>query len=550
MEQPSPKASEAAEVPEGFESVEEAELVQLLGGPFETYAERLLRVIPKAGGKPVPFILNKAQRYVQRKLEEQYQTLRMVRALILKGRQQGLSTLVAGRFFRKIHALPGISGFILSHEDKSTQVLFNHPKRFYLNLPENIRPEVGRSGKDILAFAKTGSQYQVGTAGAKETGRSQTNQLFHGSEVAFWPNAEDHIAASLQSVPPLPGTEIILESTANGIGGVFHEMWLKAEAGQGEFIAIFVPWFWQEEYSRSAPEGWQPSGEEIEYQQLYDLSRDQVYWMHLKNIDLGGTAGVIFWKFKQEYPSNAEEAFQAGGTEGVIRPMQVMRARKASTERKGVDGEIIPALEVDPMAPRLLGVDIARNVGSGDATHFMDRCGRVAGSLVNQSIYTDNTMHVVGMVIHLDDQFHFDRVFIDLTGVGAGVYDRLLEAGMGSRVTGVNFGSAAQNEAKYLNKRAELWWSTREWFDTPGGVAVPDDNVLHRHLCGPQYDFNSANKLVIESKEKIRKRAKFSPDRADALVLTFAERVVKSSTATSLRRLIPRRARSGTALAR
>lgn len=550
MEQTSPATSER-EAPEGFESVEEAELVQLLGGPLETYAERLLKVIPKEGGKVTPFVFNRAQRYVHARLEEQYQKIRMVRAIILKGRQQGISTYVAARFFRKVHALPGLSAYILSHEDKSTQILFNHPKRFYNKLPENIQPEVGRAGKDILSFAKTDSKYGVGTAGAKETGRSATNQLFHASEVAFWPNAETHFRASMQTVPPKPGTEVILESTANGIGGTFHEQWLKAEQGKGEFIAIFIPWFWQEEYSRPAPEGWQPTGEEIEYQQLYDLTRDQVYWMHLKNIDeMHGTAGVISWQFKQEYPCNPEEAFQAGGVEGVIKPIVAMKARKASTERKGLDGEIIPPIEIDEMAPRVLGVDIARNVGSGDATHLMDRCGRVAGSLVNQSLYTDNTMAIVGMIIHQDDQFHFDRIFVDLTGVGAGVYDRLLELGWGSRVTGVQFGEKALSEGKYLNRRAELWWLCREWFDTPGGTAIPDDDVLHRHLCGPQYEYNSAGKLVIESKDKIRKRAKFSPDRADALVLTFAERVIKASTSTSLRRLIPRRARSGTALAR
>jgi hypothetical protein len=534
-----------------FESPGEAELVRVLGGPFEIYAERLLRVVPKGGGKAKPFKLNRAQKYVHDELEKQLQRMGMVRALILKGRQMGISTYVGGRFFRRNHALEGVSTCILSHEIKSTTVLFNHPKRFYTNLPENIRPEIGRIGADTLEFADTGSRYTVMTAGSKETGRSQTNQNFHGSEVAFWPNAESHMAASLESVPMAPGTEIILESTANGIGGVFHEMWLKAERGEGDFIAIFTPWFWDDEYRREAPKAWAPVEEEIDYQQVYALDRDQAYWLHLKNIALGGTAGKIFWKFRQEYPANAEEAFQSGGTEGVIRPLQVVRARNNSMERKGLEGEILPPMDPDPMAPKLLGVDVARNLGSGDATHLIDRWGRVAGSLVNRSIYTDNTMAIVGAIIHVHDEFQFDRIFIDLTGVGAGVYDRLRELGWQSRICGVVFGSEALEPARFLNKRAEMWWAMREWFETPGGVAVPDDQVLHRHLCGPQYEYNSANKLVIESKEKIRKRAKFSPDRADGLCLTFAERVVKSSTAAAIGRYMPRRTRNGaTAMAR
>jgi hypothetical protein len=547
-----PEPVELPEIPEGFESIEEAELVQLLGGPLEIYCERLLKVIHKKGGQADALRFNRVQTYVHGRLEAQLQTMRMVRALVLKGRQQGVSTYVAARFFRKVHALPGISAYILSHEDKSTQTLFNHPKRFYSKLPENIQPEIGRAGKDILSFSKTGSQYQVGTAGAKETGRSTTNQLFHGSEVAFWPNAEDHMSASLQSVPPAPGTEIILESTANGIGGPFHEMWLKAEAGHGDYIAIFVPWYWQEEYSRSDfPAGWRPIEEELEMMDLYDLTMAQAYWMHLKNLEMGGSPGVIYWKFKQDYPCNAEEAFQSGGGEGLIRSAQVVRARKNSLERKGPDGEIIPPIEVDPMAPRLLGVDCARNITNGDKTHLIDRCGRVAGSLINQEMATDNTMAIVGAIIHADDQFHFDRIFIDIGGCGSGVYDRLLELGWGSRVTPVSFGSESLEPKKFKNKRAEIHWKGREWFDTPGGVSIPfEDLELHRHLCASNYTYTSQDQIIVEPKEKIRKRLKLSPDRADALLTTFAERVIKASTTISLRRLMPRRPRGNAALAR
>ena len=64
--------------------------------------------------------------------------------------------------------------------------------------------------------------------------------LFHGSEVGFWAHADSHIAGVLQAVPDAKGTEIILESTANGVGGAFHKMWRDAETGAGDF---FVPWY-------------------------------------------------------------------------------------------------------------------------------------------------------------------------------------------------------------------------------------------------------------------------------------------------------------------
>jgi len=105
-----------------------------------------------------------------------------------------------------------------------------------------------------LYFDNLDSGYRVGTAGTRGVGRSATLQLFHGSEVAFWPHAETHAAGVLQAVADEPGTEIILESTANGVGNLFHKMWRDAETGANDYIAIFVPWYWHEEY-RKPPVG-------------------------------------------------------------------------------------------------------------------------------------------------------------------------------------------------------------------------------------------------------------------------------------------------------
>src|SRR5437868_6551462 len=103
------------------------------------------------------------------------------------------------------------------------------------------------SNSDGLTFANTDSGYVLGTAGTRGVGRSSTIQLFHGSEVAFWPHAETHAAGVLQAVPDADGTEVILESTANGPGNFFHQTWREAERGDNDFVAIFVPWFWQDE---------------------------------------------------------------------------------------------------------------------------------------------------------------------------------------------------------------------------------------------------------------------------------------------------------------
>jgi hypothetical protein len=181
-----------------------------------------------------------------------------------------------------------------------------------------------------LRFAALDSGYKVATAGTKATGRSSTIQLFHGSEVAHWPYAQSHAAGVLQAVPDAPGTEIILESTAHGVGNFFHQTWREAEAGINDYIAIFVPWYWQEEYRRPVPENFALDEEEREYAANYGLDLEQMAWRRAKIAQLQDPL-----LFKQEYPACAAEAFQLSGHESFIAPELVARARKASCAPSG-----------------------------------------------------------------------------------------------------------------------------------------------------------------------------------------------------------------------
>ena len=113
-----------------------------------------------------------------------------------------------------------------------------------------MKPSTGASSAKELYFDGLDSGYKVGTAGNKSVGRGTTIQYFHGSEVAFWPHASEHAKGILQAVPDARDTEIILESTGNGIGNYFHQQWQLAERGESEYQAIFVPWYWQTEYTK------------------------------------------------------------------------------------------------------------------------------------------------------------------------------------------------------------------------------------------------------------------------------------------------------------
>src|SRR3954447_15053267 len=209
---------------------------QRLRSDLPFYAEHCLEIRTKSGAIE-PFVFNRAQCHIHERLEEQKAGIGRVRALILKGRQQGCSTYVAGRFYQQTTMNKGLRTFILTHEDAATQNLFEMVARFHKHSPPYVRPSTSAENAKELFFDRLDSGYKVGTAGTKAVGRSSTLQRFHGSEVAFWPHAESHAAGILQALADAPGSECILESTANGVGNLFHQKWRDAERGISEFIA-------------------------------------------------------------------------------------------------------------------------------------------------------------------------------------------------------------------------------------------------------------------------------------------------------------------------
>jgi hypothetical protein len=500
-------------------SAEELEIRQRLKDDFEHYAMRCLRIRTKAG-RIEPLTLNQAQRHVHERLEEQRRTAGKVRALVLKGRQMGISTYIGGRFYHRTTHARGHKTFIQTHEQGATNNLFKMVERYHEHCPELVRPATGASNAKELSFPFLDSGYTVGTAGSKAVGRSDTLQMFHGSEVAFWPNAQDHFAGVVQAVADEIGTEIILESTANGVGGEFHQRWQNAEAGIGDYVAIFVPWFWDEGYVREAAD-FEPSDDEIELLGLYGLTLGQLAWRRNKISELGDET-----LFKQEYPSSASEAFQMTGHDGFIAPADVVRARKNNIS--------------EGIGPLIIGVDPKRE--GTDRFSIAWRSGRKV-SKVESDASPIETMAAASKLKDIIDRDNPERVFIDVGGNGAGIHDVIVSWDEKYRkiVRLVNFGSAPFNPpprdkdgkemAGYLNRRAEMWGLSRDWLKQEGGADIPDLDSLQTDACAPEYHYHPVSqKLVLESKEHMRSVRKVrSPDEWDAIALTFAEPVGKKT---------------------
>jgi len=460
------------------------------------FAREAPLLIKNKDGGLVALNLNNAQKLVHDHLEAQLRSRGFVRALILKGRQQGVSTYVNARFYHKARR-GGINAFILSHEASTTDKLFKMVRRFHENVHPSLRPETSNSSRKELVFNKIESEYFIGTAGNPDVGRGGTLQLFHGSEAHFWANTDEIESGVMESVPPSKG-EIILESTANGMTGMFYEKCMTALEGRGDYELIFVPWFLQAEYRRPLPEGFELTDAEIELKGLYKLDDEQICWRRFK-ID---NARNGLKQFQQEYPCNVMEAFQTS-SRGLIDPEWVMRARKSRIK--------------DAHAPLVFGVDPARS--GGDKTTICFRRGREVP--VMMSFDDMDEMRLAGILGKLIDKYKPVKCFVDVA-YGHGTIDRLKELGYSGIVDGIHFGMKADMQDVYMNKRAEMWCELRDWLKA-GDVGIVDDEILHSDLTiMPDFITTSNGKIRLVGKDEIRKEFKRSPDRGDALALTFA----------------------------
>lgn len=170
-----------------------------------------------------------------------------------------------------------------------------------------------------------------------------------------------------------------------------------------------------------------------------------------------------------------------------------------------------------PNAPRILSVDVARF--GDDQTVLCFRLGRTVLPL--QKYRGLDTMQVAARTAEAIDEWHPDAVFVDGTGVGAGVVDRLRS--LNYTVFDVLGSARADDPQKFANKRAECWGRMKEWLGSE--CSLPRDDGLRDALIGVEYGYNMGMAIQLEKKADMKARGLASPDEADALALGFAEPV-------------------------
>lgn len=205
--------------------------------------------------------------------------------------------------------------------------------------------------------------------------------------------------------------------------------------------------------------------------------------------------GSPLWtsKVEGEFPEQAEDA--------LIR----LSIARAAAQRE------LPAEDF----PNVLGVDVAR-LGS-DKTIIMHRRGRTAA--VHGEHHHEDTMVTAGRVKNALAETGATNAAIDADGLGAGVFDRLMEQGLPAQE--MRGGMSARDSERFANKRAEWFWGLRQRFED-GDISIPDDEELLAQLTAIKYQLNSRGQIILESKDQMRKRGMPSPDKADALAYCFA----------------------------
>ncbi len=469
------------------------QLAKMYQRNLPVFCADLLKIKIEEGGI-APFYLNNTQLDLHNKLENQLSKDGKVRAIILKPRREGMSTYIGARFYHKTIFNEGFQTYILTHLHKATTSLFKMVKLFHDEMLPEFKPSTSEDSRTGLEFDRIKSGYSLGTAGSKSGGRSELAHLFHGSEVAFWDNAEEVASSSLEIVGNKPRTEIILESTGFP-NTYFQEVWEKAVAGDSEFLPIFYPWY-ESDRNRANADGLILTDEEKELKRIYKgMDNENIAFRRIK-LSVASEA-----KFRREYPAVPADAFSADGKLAYIPPETVELASQRDNIAKQYQ-------------PKILGCDPS-------SSHKGDTCGliiRQDDKVIKIAEFRRETVLERAEVIKtFISKYGIDHTFIDSGGSGKEIAELMLSWGLPRKqLTVVHFGAKAMDSKQYPNKRNEMYDRMRNWLETVGDI--PNNLQLKQEISMTKEVVNAKGQYVLQSKKDMRK----SPNLADGLALTFA----------------------------
>jgi hypothetical protein len=298
---------------------------------FAYYANALLKIRAKDRIlKPLNIRNRPAQMILDTAIEQARKAGRPFEGVILKSRRQGISTYCEGRIFNLTTLNENTDSIIIAHDDDGVKTVFSYSKLFYDCLPSEWKPLKRRSNAKELCFENADEKTRALEPGLRSNirvykarnfaaARSQGTHAIHYSEVAFFPEStvRECVNSSLDTLQSMTDYLVFFESTANGVGGYFHDLWVEITSPdyRGNRKAFFFPWFIDPDNRLSLDIETARvleadlDEEEKELRAKHRLTLEHLWWRRAKIDQKGGDMDL----FRQEFPSTAVEAFIVSG---------------------------------------------------------------------------------------------------------------------------------------------------------------------------------------------------------------------------------------------
>lgn len=251
-------------------------------------------------GRNVRLNPNRAQ------LEYAIRAWKKQRNIVLKARQMGITTWIAGQFFLKTITHPGTVSVQVAHTQEAAEEIFRIVHRFYSQLPDELRDGALKTAKlsaRRLLIPELDSEYLVETAGDRNAGRGLTITNLHCTELARWPgDATDTLCGLLATLAP--NGSLVMESTPMGASGCFFNQWRDAE--KTRTVKHFFPWWLEPAYALESVPVEPLTDEEKKLMNENHLTPEQIAYRRQIRENFRGMA-------KQEYAEDADSCFLLSG---------------------------------------------------------------------------------------------------------------------------------------------------------------------------------------------------------------------------------------------
>lgn len=458
-------------------------------------------------------------REIKSQLDDRHRN-KNVRVLVLKARQQGISTF--SHAYLLYYALlynRGVSAVTIAPHQTDANKFFAHMQNMFtdkmLMVLNAIQPkaevETCNNAQLAIKFAD-GIRSTIESAWAQSSVRSRGSSYsaIHITEVDYIDNWREFWETKLSpALRPTPkGSLVLLESTSNGKKNLY-DMYTRALAKQSEFNVVFIPWYKTSEYRKELPEGYELSQYEKRLLERYPINKEQAHWYYTK-VQNYSEESVL-----REYPSTPEDCFSTSNKHTVI---SFTDLEAAVCDR-----------QQHPNGPNrfdlILGIDPAY---SGDAIGLVWRQGREVkriSTLEAKGNIRQNVDEIMLQIAALPP----DKIFIDNGAIGPAVYDLLKQhSGISgyyitpSKLIPINFGMSPDDASAFLNKRAEMYYRLSVWLRN-GPVYITNESLEERRGLIEELSWQEWDPTSIKRKLQSKSKQPHSPNRADALALTFAE---------------------------